>query len=222
MTIEIYWGSGSPFAWRVLLALALKRIPYQSRLLEFSKSQHKAPDYLALNPRGKVPTLKDGDFVLTESLAILAYLERRFPEPPLFGLSPEETGRIWRQVFEWTHYAEPLTARIAAPIFFGTVAQKVADIRDAVAPLHAELATIDRTLRAQSFLAGAAVTAADIAVYPFIELLARAAGKEAAQPLELGLLPLDRIYPAVAQWSARIRALPGYDATYPPHWRAAA
>src|SRR5215813_8198463 len=81
--LEIYWGSGSPFAWRVLLAAELKRIPYESRLLEFSKGDLKTPEFLALNPRGKVPVIRDGDVVLAESLAIIAYLERKHPDRAL-------------------------------------------------------------------------------------------------------------------------------------------
>jgi glutathione S-transferase len=72
MALEVYWASGSPFAWRVLLTLAVKRLPYQSRLLSFAKGENKSAEYLAMNPRGKVPTLKDGDFALYESLAIMA------------------------------------------------------------------------------------------------------------------------------------------------------
>ena len=113
--LEIYWGSGSPFAWRVLLALEIKRIPYASKLIEFSKQQHKAPEFLALNPRGKVPTIRDGDFVLWESLAILAYLDRKVPEPPLFGRTPEDTGRVWRAISEVVSYLEPPGYQIAGP-----------------------------------------------------------------------------------------------------------
>ena len=65
MAIELYWGSGSPFAWRVMLTLEVKGLAYESKLLEFSKGEHQTPAYLQLNPRGKVPTLKDGDFVST-------------------------------------------------------------------------------------------------------------------------------------------------------------
>jgi len=75
MAIEIFWGSGSPFSWRVLLALAVKNIPYESKLVEFSKGMHKSPEYLKINPRSKVPALRDGEFTLYESLAILQYLE---------------------------------------------------------------------------------------------------------------------------------------------------
>ena len=60
MALELYWGSGSPFAWRVMLSLEVKRLSYESKLLEFSKGEHKSAGFLKLNPRGKVPVLKDG------------------------------------------------------------------------------------------------------------------------------------------------------------------
>ena len=83
MAIEVFWGSGSPFAWRVLLALEFKKLPYVPHLLQFSKQEHKSPQMLALNPRGRVPVLKDGDYVCFESLAILYYLDLKYPRPPL-------------------------------------------------------------------------------------------------------------------------------------------
>src|SRR5678815_3853312 len=100
MAIELYWGSGSPFAWRVMLTLEVKGLAYESKLLEFSKGDHKTAAYLQLNPRGKVPTLKDGGFVLTESFAIMSYLDRKYPDPLLFGTTPEENGLIWRSLAE--------------------------------------------------------------------------------------------------------------------------
>ena len=81
MAIEVFWGSGSPYAWRVLLALEYKRLPYVSHLLQFSKQEHKSQEMLSLNPRGRVPVLKDGDYVCFESLAILYYLDLKYPEP---------------------------------------------------------------------------------------------------------------------------------------------
>ena len=74
MAIDIYWGSGSPYAWRVLLALEYKRVPYRSHLLQFSKQEHKSPQMLRLNPRGRVPVLKDGEHDIIDSVAICQYL----------------------------------------------------------------------------------------------------------------------------------------------------
>src|SRR5262249_47894544 len=104
MAIEVFWGSGSPFAWRVLLALEYKRLPYTSHLLQFSKQEHKSHEMLALNPRGRVPVLKDGDYVCFESLAILYYLDLKYPQPPLFGRTPEEAGTIMRVICEYENY----------------------------------------------------------------------------------------------------------------------
>jgi glutathione S-transferase len=222
MTIEVFWGSGSPFAWRVLLTLEIKKIPYTSRLIEFSKQEHRSPEILALNPRGKVPVLRDGDYAVSESLAILAYLDRRYPEPPLFGRTAQETGRVWQRISEGVSYFEPLTDRIVRPVFFNKVAGNEADIRDALGTLHQELKRLEDTIGRQDWLAGPALSAADIALYPFVEALLRAAAKPAAMPLELGLMPFAERYPAVHAWRGRIAALPGYDRTYPPHWRAQA
>ena len=222
MTIEVFWGSGSPFSWRVLLTLEVKGVAYTSRQIEFSKGQHKAPDYLALNPRGKLPTLRDGDYVLPESLAIMAYLDRRFPEPPLFGRSAEETGRVWKAVADCEHYFDPAASRITRPLIFGGVAEKAEDMREAAAEVHAELVAMEKAVAARDWLAGDALSAADIAVYPFVELLLRVAGREAARPLDLRLLPFGARYPALEAWRKRIGGLPGYARTYPPHWREAA
>jgi len=67
MALEIFWGSGSPFSWRVLLGAEIKGLQYESRLLEFSKGHLKAPAFLQINPRGKVPVIRDDGFVLFES-----------------------------------------------------------------------------------------------------------------------------------------------------------
>jgi glutathione S-transferase len=221
IVMEIYWGSGSPFAWRVLLALEIKNIPYTSRLIEFSKGQHKAPEYLALNPRGKVPTIRDGDFVLWESLAILAYLDRKVPEPPLFGRMPEDTGRVWKAISEVVNYLEPPGFQIVAPIFFDKAEESAAEIAAGTEPLHAELKLMEATLGRSPWLAGDELSAADIVAYPLIETVLRAAGTNAARSFDLRLLPIGDTYPAIAAWRERIQALPGYERTYPPHWRAA-
>ena len=119
MAIELYWGSGSPFAWRVMLTLEVKGLAYESKLLEFSKGENKSPEYLRLNPRGKVPTLKDGDFVVYESLAIMSYLDRKYPHPPLFGKTAEETGLVWRAISESESYLVSAGDKVVRPVFFG-------------------------------------------------------------------------------------------------------
>jgi glutathione S-transferase len=216
---ELFWVSGSPYAWRVQLALQVKQVPYTSRLLEFSKGDLKTPEYLKINPRGKAPTLRDGDFVLGESLAIMAYLDRKHPEPPLFGKNALETGRIWELISEFVSYLNVPLGRIVSPIYFGKTAEKVQDIQAALPAVHEELGRFEKAAGPSGWFAGDLISAADIAIYPFIKSLLRAASKEAAAPLNLGLLPLEARWPRLAGWMTRVEAIPGYDATYPPHWR---
>ena len=219
MAIELYWGSGSPFAWRVMLTLELKRLPYESKLLEFSKQEHKTPAYLQLNPRGKVPTLKDGDFVLYESIAIMAYLDRKYPTPPIFGTTAEQTGLIWRLVLECESYLLGAGDKVVRPLFFGKGLDNVNEIQTAAELIRRELKIVDERLADSNWLVGGEISAADIAIFPLVQLLLRAAGKEAARPLDLGLVPLSQTFPNIARWVRRIEELPNYQRTYPPHWR---
>ena len=219
MAMEFYWGSGSPFAWRVMLTLEVKKLPYESKLLEFSKGEHKSAEYLKLNPRGKVPTLKDGDFAIHESLAIMAYLDRKYPEPPLFGESPQETGSIWRLLMECETSLVRAAEKVVRPIFFGQGLDKVDEIQQGAQTVRQEFKLLDESLANRAWLIGDNLSAADIGVFPVIQLFLRAASKEAAQPFNLGLLPLAQTYPQLAEWAQRIEALPNYQRTYPPHWR---
>ncbi|MGH7782323.1 MAG: glutathione S-transferase family protein [Candidatus Binatia bacterium] len=219
MALELYWGSGSPFAWRVMLTLEVKRLSYESKLLEFSKGEHKTPTFLNLNPRGKVPVLKDGDLILYESLAIMAYLDKKYPEPPIFGRSAEDTGLIWRMISEVDSYLLETGNKLIRPIFFGKGLDKTNDIKEAAATIRQELKRIDTELAHSSWLVGKQISAADISLFPLIQIIERAAGKDVAKPLDLALLPLTETFSNIAAWVKRIEALPGYQRTYPPHWR---
>lgn len=218
MTLEVIWGSGSPYAWRVLLTLEVKGLSYESRLIQFSRDDQRTPEHLALSPRGKVPVLRDGDYVLTESLAIMAYLDRKHPEPPMFGRSAEETGLIWKAISEFQSYVLPLAERIVVPAFGGRPLD-VADMQAAAGELHGELGPLEQAVSARGWLAVERLSAADLAVYPFVEALLRAAGKEAVRPMGLGFLPLAERCQALEDWRQRVMMLPGYTRTYPPHWR---
>ncbi len=220
MAIELYWGSGSPFAWRVMLTLEVKGLAYESKLLEFSKGEHKTPAYLQLNPRGKVPTLKDNGFVVYESLAMMSYLDRKYPTPPLFGATAEETALIWQAISECESYLTSAGDKVVRPLFFGKGLDKVDEIQQAAETIRHELEILDQRLASANWLVGKSISAADIAIFPLIQLILRAAAKDAAQLFNLQWLPLAAYYPNLANWIGRIEALPNYQRTYPPHWRA--
>ncbi|HVO04591.1 MAG TPA: glutathione S-transferase family protein, partial [Candidatus Cybelea sp.] len=79
MAITFYFGSGSPYAWKVWLALEHKGIPHEAKRLTFDPDQTKTPEFLKINPSGKVPALVDGDARLYENAAICLYLADKYP-----------------------------------------------------------------------------------------------------------------------------------------------
>ncbi|WP_425607366.1 glutathione S-transferase family protein [Roseibium sediminicola] len=84
MEPTIYTISGSPRGWRVLLGMVIKGLDMKVEYLSLSKSEHKSDSYLLINPRGRVPSLVAGKTVITDSLAILSWLDRKYPERPSF------------------------------------------------------------------------------------------------------------------------------------------
>lgn len=81
MILYSYWRSSA--AYRVRIALALKGIDYEVRTVDLRTGAHRNPAYLDVNPQGLVPSLTDGNASISQSLAIIEYLEERFPEPAL-------------------------------------------------------------------------------------------------------------------------------------------
>lgn len=219
MALELWWGSGSPYSWRALLALEYKQLPYVSHLVQFSKQEHKSPQMLKMNPRGRVPVLKDGDYVCFESLAILHYLDRKHPERPLFGATAEEAGTIVRLISEYQWYVEDHLQRIIYAILFQGVESGLEDVERALGFVINEARTIEERLASSSWLVGENFSAADIVIFPGIQMLLRALERREAQDLRARLLPLENHFPAIAAWTRRVEALPGYERTYPPHWR---
>jgi glutathione S-transferase len=157
----------APNPRRVRVFAAEKGIELPTQDVSIMERQHKAPEYLAVNPRGQTPALKlDDGSVLTESVAICRYLEALHPAPPLFGITPEEIGAIemWIRRVElivmppigavWVH-THPFTARL--PI------QRFGDYGEAQRPRALDaFAMCDAALGETPFIAGESYSMADI------------------------------------------------------------
>lgn len=227
MALEIFWGSGSPFSWRVLLGAEIKGLVYESRLLNFSKGDMKAPEFLQMNPRGKVPVIRDDGFVLFESLPILEYFEDKSPDVPLFGKNPRERAFIRQLISEFESYLrEPLfnlTLGLLRSAGVGPPGRAMTpdELEETARAAQLELKAFEKRISGGSWLIGEEPSAADVAIYPFVATFQRATTKAEALALELGLHPLGEIYPSVRRWMGLVEAVPVYERTYPPHWRAA-
>ncbi len=218
MAIDFYWGSGSPPCWRVALALEFKRLPYQSHQLHFDRQEHKSPQMLAMNFRGKLPVLRDADYVIFESLAILYYLERKYPTPPIFGHNPEESGVIMRVICEYQAYAEPPLKQIVAALAAGQEVTVDDALAAAMHRVAGEARTIEQRLARSNWVVGESCSAADMMIYPDIRLLVRMLQRPDARDLATRFLPIEVNYPAIGRWLDRMAALPGHARTWPPHW----
>ena len=214
MELEVFWGSGSPYAWRVLFALQLKGVPFTSRPLSFSAGEHKRPEFLQINPRHKVPAIREGDTVVTESIAILAWLDRRFPDPPLFGSDPRTAGQIWREVMELQQYVDPAAHHVVRACYFGWTDDRREELEARLATTREELERLDKRLRNRPWLRSDGPTAADCVFMPMLESLYRAASKEGSAALDFGFLEL----PGLLAYRDRFRTLPATRASWPAHW----
>ena len=219
MSLEVYWGSGSPFAWRVLLALEVKQIPYESKRLNFSDEDLKSAEFLTISPRGKVPAIRDGEFTLSESIAILRYLEDKQPQPVLFGDSATERGQIWCSIMECVSYLEPLVIGFARPVFMNQLAGKRNSVIAARGQIEKELSRLENTLNDSEYLVNNRLSAADITFYTPLKFVARVAAKENTAEISASLRDIAQHYPNISAWCKRIETIPGYDRAYPPHWK---
>ncbi len=92
MRLYTYFRSGT--SHRVRIALHLKGLAFEPVYVHLVKGGQRQEDYLAVNPQGLVPTLEDGGVRVTQSLAIIEYLERTHPEPPLLPDDPAGQARV--------------------------------------------------------------------------------------------------------------------------------
>ena len=224
MTITVYSISGAPRPWRVLLGLAFKGLDFTIHHLEASKREHKAPEFLKVNPRGTVPVLDDDGTVLRDSIAALAWLDRRYPEAPLFGATPDEAAAIWQITTDCSEYLRrAIDGMLRRPLVLGEPLPDAgtavrADWEAAGDALHAECRLLEALLAVRPYLAGHRPSAADAMAFPEIRLIQRAADTKPDLMAALGFGACDDLYPHFAAWKARISTLPGVDRTFPPHW----
>jgi maleylacetoacetate isomerase len=92
--MKLYTFFRSSAAYRVRIALNLKRIDYDSIPKAFAKNEHRAAEYLALNPQGLIPTLDDDGAILSQSLAIIEYLNEKYPTPALLPADLQDRAHL--------------------------------------------------------------------------------------------------------------------------------
>ena len=214
MDIEFHCASGSPYAWRVWLALEHKALAYDLKMLSFSAGDLQKPEFLVLNPRHKVPAIVDHGFALYESAAILEYLDDAYPDAGgrLFPSGAKSRAVARRLVREADEYVARALEAMVDEILLKPAAEwseaAIAHARDTFAK---ELGHFERALNGDFLIEG--VGAADFTLYPLIALALR---MERRKP-DLALRSV--VGPKLGAWMQRVEALPYFAKTYPPHWK---
>ena len=212
MSLTFYYGSGSPYAWKVWLVLEHKAIPYEFRLLSFDGGDTKTPQFLAVNPRGRVPAILDDGFALWESSAIAEYLEERYPQNPLLPKDVKARATARRLAAEAEAYLGPCVGQLVQLALYAETPASPAEIGEAQQKVLEELARFEGQMTGPYFLG--ALSLADFAVFSHLRLLKRVEDRKPGKGIGN-----DRLPPKLAAWVKQIEALPYYEKTIPPHWK---
>jgi glutathione S-transferase len=156
----------APNPRRVRIFAAEKGISLPSREVSIPAREHKAPEYVAKNPRGQTPSLElDDGTVIAESVAICRFLEALHPDPPLFGRTPTEIGVIemWNRRVEMILMPPVGAVWVHTHRFTAALPGRNAEWGESNRPRIADaFAFFDRSLENSEFLAGDKFSMADI------------------------------------------------------------
>ena len=172
MALKLHYHPFSTYSRRVLIALIEKNIPCEKVLVDMGAGKHREPEYRALNPYGRVPTLDDGGFLLYESTSILNYLEAAHPSP---ALVPED-GKGRAQVDMHMKLCDLQMTRQSGTIIFPKRflpkdRWDEAAIAQAKKEIDKHLAILDTQLAGKTYLVAETFTLADLCYLPFLQFL---------------------------------------------------
>ncbi len=201
----------SPYGWKVRIALAEKKVPYETIVPE---NKNESPAFARLNPFRLTPVLEfDDGRTLYESTVINEYLEDAYPEPPMLPRDPYERARIRLLEDTADQYFGPAIRSMTMSQFEYTppfLTRKKADkvdhkqLEESRLKVHEHLARLEKEIQGKTWFGGDLFSLADAAL----------AAPIAGSLQLLGILP-DPKYPGLAAWIGRIKARPSYRAAAP-------
>lgn len=232
--LTLYHANHSTCSQKVRLSLAEKGLDWESKLVNLATNEHLAPEYLALNPNGVVPTLIHDNAVITDSGVICEYLEEVFPDTPLLPKEPSERAIVRA----WIRYLDEVpTAAVRVPSFNmaflprydglddDAFQKEQADIRplrkhfyekmgrkgfdnnevdNAMEQLKSTISRMENRLQDNAWLSGPELGLADFIAAPLID--------------RLDDLKLENLWtttsPRVTDWLERLRARPSFSKAF--------
>jgi glutathione S-transferase len=195
MTITLYDMPASGHCHRVRLFLSILGLDYEKRPMSTRVGKTMPADYVALNPLGQVPTLIDGDVVITDSTAALVYLAKKYGDTHWLPDDPAGAGAVqrWLSTASGELYRGPAACR--ARLRFG----RELDLEAARGWAIRLFDWMQQHLEDRQWLAAEHATIADLAMYAYIRV---------ADEGGLDIEP----YPAITRWLSSVEALDGFEA----------
>ncbi|XP_076610111.1 glutathione S-transferase A-like [Chaetodon auriga] len=207
--MTLLWVSGSPFCWRVMIALEEKNLKgYNQKLLSFEEKEHKSKEVLDINPRGQVPTFTHGDKILNESLAACFYLESQFKSQgnKLIPDGAAEQALMYQRLFECFTLNQKMLDLMYYIFLVPEEEKHDSAVKRKKEALIAELKLWEGYLdKAPCCVAGKTFTLADVAIFPSVAFLFRYGLREER-------------YPKLAAYSNGLKDRPSIKASWPPTW----
>ncbi|XP_008155437.1 glutathione S-transferase theta-3-like [Eptesicus fuscus] len=205
MGLELYLDLLSQSCRAVYIFAKKIGVPFELRTVELLKGQHCSDDFAQVNPLRKVPTLKDGDFTLAESVAILLYLSRKYEAPDHWYPQDLQACARVDEYLAWQHTtlrsscSLVLWQKMMLPLFLGervppeTLASTLAELDRCLQLLE------DKFLKDDDFLAGPCISVADLVAIT-----------ELMHPVSAGC-HIFKTRPKLAAWRQRVEAAVGED-----------
>ncbi|WP_437499821.1 glutathione S-transferase family protein [Sorangium sp. So ce1099] len=150
---------------RVRWVLQELGVEFESIPVNLAAGGHRSPEFLAINPAGKVPAFVDGDLALTESVAIVLYLAEKYPDKGLLPADLQQRAQVYRWLlFAATELEQPLW-RIARHTFLYPEDQRLpAEVALAGKDFKAMAEVLEKHMQQRQFVVGDGLTVADIVV----------------------------------------------------------
>jgi glutathione S-transferase len=164
--IELFEFGLSGNCHKIRMMLSLLRLEYTSHAVNGAEREQKSTEYLAMNPFGQVPVLKDGNTIIRDSQAILVYLARAYGADHWFPADATQAA----QVAAWLSTAANEVARGPNALRLHYKFGRVINLDEATVITNNLLAILNQHLEHHDWLATDTITIADIAIYPYIAL----------------------------------------------------
>ena len=158
----LYSTAFCPYAWCTRIVLNEKRVRFRVFDVDLKAKQ---AEFLTVSPTSKVPVLVDGEVRIWESMAINEYLEEKYPEPNLFGTTPEERAVVRAAVIEQTWNRSQPLAKLAGMMFYQRERRDEERVHRQLRAWYRYLDELDEHFSEQAWLVLGKYTVADICLY---------------------------------------------------------